>query len=290
MDGAETDRAVAEGGGHAERAAEPSGFVQSLERGLEVIRSFDAETPRQTLSDVARRTGLSRAAARRFLLTLEHLGYVHADGRMFALAPKVLQLGYAYLASAPLSAIAVPHLEELSRELGESTSASVLDGDEVVYVARVPARRIMTVAVAVGTRFPAFATSMGRVLLAALDDVELERFLAETRLVPLTPLTVTDAARLREIVHGVRDSGYAVVVQELEPGLKSVAAPVRGAHDRVVAAINVSMRVGVGGDSPQDRAEIERAIPRLLDRAAAISRDLRAAGVGADARRGARVD
>src|SRR4051794_23692642 len=146
-------------------------FVQSLERGLAVIRAFDAEAPELTLSDVARRTGMSRAAARRFLLTLADLGYVRTDGRQFSLSPRVLELGYAYLSSLSLPEVAEPHLEALVAEVRESSSMSVLDGGDIVYVARVPVSRIMTVAINVGTRFPAYATSMGRVMLAGLSDV-----------------------------------------------------------------------------------------------------------------------
>src|SRR5579875_457972 len=137
-------------------------FVQSLDRGLAVIRAFDAQHPELTLSDVARATGLTRAAARRFLHTLVELGYVRSDGRLFALRPKILELGYAYLSSLSLPEIALPHLEQLVERVHESSSVSVLDGDEVVYVARVPTKRIMAVSISVGTRFPAYATSMGR--------------------------------------------------------------------------------------------------------------------------------
>src|SRR5512139_1746855 len=148
-------------------------FVQSLERGLAVIRAFDRDHPELTLSEVATATGVTRAAARRFLLTLAELGYVRSDGRLFALTPRVLELGYAYLSSMSLPEVAEPHLEALVATVNESSSVSVLDGTDVVYVARVPTSRIMTVSISVGTRFPAYATSMGRVLLAGLDDAEL---------------------------------------------------------------------------------------------------------------------
>ena len=144
-------------------------FVQSLERGLAVIRAFDEHNPELTLSDVARSTGLTRAAARRFLLTLADLGYVRTDGRWFSLSPRILELGYAYLSSQSLTEVAEPHLERLVAEVHESSSVSVLDGEDIVYVARVPTSRIMTVSINVGTRFPAYATSMGRVLLAAFE-------------------------------------------------------------------------------------------------------------------------
>src|ERR687895_1378644 len=149
-------------------------FVQSLARGLAVIRAFDAASPELTLSDVARKTGLTRAAARRFLLTFADLGYVRTDGRLFALSPRVLELGYAYLSSLTLPEVAEPHLERLVAEVHESSSVSVLDGDDIVYVARVPTARIMRVSISIGTRFPAYATSMGRVLLAALPEDRLD--------------------------------------------------------------------------------------------------------------------
>src|ERR671929_385857 len=174
-------------------------FVQSLERGLNVIRAFDASTPQLTLSEVARATGLTRAAARRFLLTLADLGYVRTDGRLFSLSPRVLELGYAYLSSLTLPEVAEPHLERLVAEVRESSSVSVLDGEDIVYVARVPTSRIMRVAISVGTRFPAYATSMGRVLLAGLTDDERARYLARADLAPLTPHTVTSPDALARI-------------------------------------------------------------------------------------------
>src|SRR5215467_4750439 len=180
--------------------ARSSDFVQSLDRGLAVIRAFGPDRERLSLSEVARATGLTRAATRRFLLTLVQLGYMRNDGREFSLRPRVLELGYAYLSGLALPEIAAPHLEELVAKVRESSSVSVLDGDHIVYVARVPTKRIMTVAISVGTRFPAYATSMGRVLLAALPPDALEQYLAEAVLEPLTANTVTDAGRLREIL------------------------------------------------------------------------------------------
>lgn len=214
--------------------------VQSLSRGLSVIRAFDAERPELTLTEVARRADLTRAAARRFLLTLVDLGYVRAVEGRFALRPRVLELGFAYLSGLGLPDIAQPHMEELSAAVGESCSASVLDDLDVVYVVRVPTRRIMTVAIAVGTRFPAFATSMGRVLLAALPEAELAERLSRLEARPLTERTTTDAAGLREILDRAASDGHALVDQELEHGLRSVAVPLHGPGGRVVAALNVS--------------------------------------------------
>ena len=162
--------------------ARSTDFVQSLERGLAVIRAFDAEHPDLSLSDVARATGLPRAAARRFLLTLVDLGYVRTNGKLFSLRPRILELGYAYLSAIALPDVAQPHMESLAATVHESCSLSVLDGGDITYVARVPTRRIMTVAINVGTRFPAYATSMGRVLLAGLSPAELDDYLAGTEL------------------------------------------------------------------------------------------------------------
>ncbi len=161
-------------------------FVRSFERGLAVIRAFDADHPALTLSEVARSCELTRAAARRFLLTLADLGYVHTDGRLFRLTPRVLELGYAYLAAFTLPQLAEPHLERLVGQVRESSSLCVLDGDDIVYVARVPTRRIMTASITVGTRFPAHVTSVGRVILAHRPRQETEALLARADLTPLT--------------------------------------------------------------------------------------------------------
>jgi IclR family pca regulon transcriptional regulator len=218
-----------------------SDFVQSLERGLAVIRAFDAEHRELALSDVARATGLTRAAARRFLLTLVKLGYVSfADGR-FSLRPRVLELGYAYLSSLTLPEVAQPHMEALVAKVNESSSISVLDDLEVVYVVRVPTRRIMSITLSVGTRLPAYATSMGRVLLANLPEDELDERLSRIEIRPLTTRTVKDKDELRAILAATRKQGYAATDQELEEGLRSLAVPIRDANASVVAALNVSV-------------------------------------------------
>jgi IclR family pca regulon transcriptional regulator len=251
-------------------------FVQSLERGLAVIRAFDTDNPELTLSDVARATGLTRAAARRFLLTLLDLGYVRTDGRLFSLTPRVLDLGYSYLSSISLPEVAEPHLERLVAEVRESSSVSVLDGDDVVYVARIPTSRIMAVSINVGTRFPAYATSMGRVLLAGLPDDELEAYLARTELRRLTPRTLTSTAALRTELSRVRAQGWSLVDQELEEGLRAIAAPIRDRSGKVVAAANVSAHAS--RNSPED---IRRnLLPPLLATSARIETDLQVANRG----------
>jgi IclR family pca regulon transcriptional regulator len=247
-----------------------SHHVQSLARGLSVITAFGPDTPELSLSDVARATGLTRAAARRFLLTLVDLGHVRQDGKLFRLTPRVLTLGYAYLSSLSLPGIAEPHLERLVREVHESSSMSVLDGHDIVYVARVPTSRIMTVAINVGTRFPAYATSMGRVLLAGLDEPALEEHLATLDLERFTDHTVASLDDLRARIAETRAHGYALVDQELEHGLRSIAAPVRNRHGKVVAAVNVSSHVS---RVTRDRARKEL-LPPLLRAVREIETDL----------------
>ncbi len=225
-------------------AVRDADFIQSLERGLSVIRAFDAEHPKLSLSEVAASTGLSRAAARRFLRTLVNLGYMRVEGSQFALRPKILELGYAYLSSLSLPEVAMPHLEQLVEQVHESSSVSELDGDDVVYIARVPTRRIMTVAISVGTRFPAYATSMGRVLLADQPSQWLDEYLEAAKLRALTSHTIADPSSLRAELARIREQGWALVDQELEEGLRSVAAPIRDGEGHAIAAVNVSTHAG----------------------------------------------
>jgi IclR family transcriptional regulator, pca regulon regulatory protein len=248
-------------------------FVQSLERGLTVIRAFDAEHPVLSLSEVAAATGLSRAAARRFLHTLVHLGYMHNSGGRFSLRPKILELGYAYLSSLTLPEVAMPHLEELVEQVRESSSISELDGEDVVYIARVPTKRIMRVTINVGTRFPAYATSMGRVLLAAQPEQWLEKYLASVTLHGLTDHTITSPAGLRQELRKIRGRGWALVDQELEEGLRSLAAPIRNANGTVVAAVNVSTHAG----RRSLESVVQDMLRPLLTTAERIERDLASA-------------
>ena len=254
-------------------AGETNEFVQSLERGLSVIRAFDADHARLSLSEVATATGLSRAAARRFLHTLVHLGYMRASAGRFELRPKVLELGYAYLSSLTLPEVAMPHLEELVEQVHESSSVSELDGNDVVYIARVPTRRIMAVTISVGTRFPAYATSMGRVLLAAQPDAWLDAYLAAVSLHHLTGRTITTASGLGQELRRIRTRGWAMVDQELEEGVRSIAAPIRDLDGTVIAAVNIATHAG--------RRSLDSIVADLLEplRAAAarIERDLASA-------------
>lgn len=247
-------------------------FVQSLDRGLAVIRCFSSEHPSLTLSEVAERTGLTRAAARRFLLTLQELGYVGSSGRLFSLRPRVLALGYAYLSSFSVAQIAQPHLEDLAEDLHESCSVSVLDGDDLVYVARASANRIMTISLTVGTRLPPYPTSMGRVLLAYLPGAELDAHLRRTELRRLTEHTVTDEAEFREVLAAVRRRGWAAVDQELEAGVRSIAVPIRDSSGKVVAAINASAHAA---RVPMRTLE-KQFLPKLTDAARQIDGELAA--------------
>ena len=244
-----------------------SDTLQSLERGLAVLQVFSREHARLSLSDVARLTGLTRATARRILLTLVHLGFVRADGRTFALTPRVLSLGFGYLSSLNLWEIAEPLMRQLVDETDESCSAATLDLPDIVYVARVPARRIMTIALAVGSRLPAHATSMGKVLLADLPEHELAAYLASGPFAALTHATITEPDALRAELARVRARGWSLVDEELEMGLRSVAAPIRGADGRAVAALNLVAAV------PRAGLDVlrEKYVPLLLRTAEQIS-------------------
>ncbi len=214
-------------------------YVQSLSRGLTVLQAFNAERPAMTLADMSRATGLTRATARRLLHTLVTLGYVCTDGRTFELTPRVLDLGFAYVSSLQLPDIAQPFMEELSDRVHESVSASVLDGTQIVYVARVNTQRIMGISLAIGSRLPAAWTSMGRVLLAGLDAVALDAFLEHLVVAGPTMQSINDIEALRAEIDTVRTQGYALIDQELEVGIRSVAAPLRDRRGRTLAAVNV---------------------------------------------------
>lgn len=216
-------------------------FVTALASGLEVIQAFDHEHPRMTLSEVATRTGMNRAKARRFLLTLHALGYVRKQQRYFELAPRVLQLGYAFLSANNYRDVIQQHLEDITAETGESSSLGVLDGNDVIYVARSAAKhRLMAITLSVGTRLPAAHTSMGRMLLAQLCDSDLDNCLSSVTLEPYTEKTVTDIGELRNEIIKVRQQGYAISDQELDSGLRSIAVPVHDAKQHLMGAINIS--------------------------------------------------
>jgi IclR family transcriptional regulator, pca regulon regulatory protein len=216
-----------------------SEFVQSLERGLAVIRAFKRERQQLTLTEVAELTGLTRAAARRFLITLRDLGYVESDGRLFSLRPLVLELGYSYLSSLPVWEVARPHMEVLADKVRETTSASVLDGPDIVFVARVGSDRIMSMTLGIGSRLPAWATAMGRVLLAGLSDEQVDDYFQMVRLEPLSARTITDEHEIRRIIGQARLDGWTWVDQEVEEGIRSIAVPIRSPRGRTLAALTV---------------------------------------------------
>ena len=251
-------------------------FIQSLERGLAVIDSFSKERPAQTLSEVAELTGLTRATVRRMLLTLAELGYVRRNGRLFSLTPKVLDLGYSFLSSFQVLELAQGPMERLVEAVKESSSLSILDGSDIVYVARVPTTRIMTISLALGSRLPAYPTSMGRVLMASRPDSEIEDYIARTTFEPLTRYTTTDKDEFRAILHKTRDQGYALVDQELEEGVRSVAAPIHNSRGEVLAAMNVSCHA-TRADMTRLREEF---LPQLLATAQEVSKQAGAHRVG----------
>ncbi len=249
-------------------------YVQSLARGLRVLSAFGHDLPHANLSLVAERIGLSRAVARRSLLTLQHLGYVGTRGRSYFLTPRVLELGFSFLSSLDLTEVAQQAMELLAQRVAESCSMAVLDGSDIVYVVRVPVRRVMTMALGVGARLPAFAASMGRVLLADMPKTALETWMHDATFQRFTPHTVRDAKALKKEIARVRSQGYALTSQELELGLCSIAVPIRGATGRAVAALNVSMQYSEGA---RVRAQ-NQILPELLKTRDSIERSIRQGG------------
>ncbi|HVW48866.1 MAG TPA: IclR family transcriptional regulator C-terminal domain-containing protein [Trinickia sp.] len=242
-------------------AGDPN-FMTSLERGLAVLQAFSQERRVLTTSQISQRTGIPRAAVRRCLYTLAKLGFVtEEDNRLFSLRPRVLKLGHAYLATTPLAHAAQPVLRHISGTLNESSSVAILDGDEILYIARASTSRIMSIDLHIGSRLPAYCTSMGRVLLAQLSPDALDAYLDRTKRIQYTPRTIVSRDGLIDTLESVRCNGYALVDQELEIGLRSIAVPVKGADGRATAALNVGVqaaRISV--------AEMEsRILPALLE-------------------------
>src|SRR3954469_12099581 len=253
-------------------------FIEALARGLDVLRSFRAGTPAMTLSEIATRTGLARPTVRRILITLEELGYVRAADRGYALTPRVLELGMAYVNALNMWDVARPHMERLVAQTNESTSMAQLDGSDIVYVARVAVPKIVTLAVTIGTRFPAPATSMGKVLMAALPRAALTAALAERSRSGIAARWQPAAADLDAALREVRAKGWALADQDLAPGIRSGATGVRDGDGNVVAAINVTVHAA----ETSVETLIEEHLPRLLRTAADISHDWpRAAAVPA---------
>ncbi len=241
-------------------------FVNSLARGLEVIRVFTRHKPKMTLSEVAHATDMTRATVRRFLLTLVREGYVETDGKYFGLRPKVLELGFSVLSSMDIWEIAQPIMNDLSSRLQESVFAAVLDRDSVIYVARAHSQRFMNVGITIGSRVPAHCISTGRVLLAALSDEALHQYLENTTLTKFTSHTVTSKVKLRGLVEEVRRQGWAIVDQELEIGLRSISVPIYDAFGEIVAALNVCC--------PSSRITYEETRTRVLPELTAASQQI----------------
>lgn len=244
-------------------------FIQSIERGFAVLLAFDADLPHPTLAELAAATDLSRPAVRRILLTLQRLGYVTATGARWSLTPRVLTIGQHFAVTHGVVEIAQPHLLHLAEVTQESASLAQLDGLDVVYVARVQVRRVMSISIDVGSRVPVHATSMGRVLLAWADAELVDRVVA-AGLQPLTRATVTDPIAFRDVLHQVRNLGYAVVESELEDGLLSASVPVRDPQGDVVAAMAYSTSLG----RRTRQQVIDEVVPLMLETAAAMDHDL----------------
>lgn len=245
----------------------PRDIVAALHKGLDVIECFSASHPRLTLSEAARRAGVTRAAARRYLLTLAWLGYAEFDGKFFSLTPRVLRLGYAFLSTASIPRLAQPVLERLADETREATMLSVLDGADVLFIAHSAKRRLLSATASIGTRLPAWCTAMGRVLLAGLEDEALDRWLKGLRPRKLTPKTVTTQRELMEQVLQTRDQGYAINDEELEIGLRSIAVPVRNPRGEVVLALGISQQAARMTPATMK----QRLLPALQSGSAALS-------------------
>ena len=242
-------------------------FVASLESGLAVIEAFDARHPRLTLTEVAARTGMTRASARRYLLTLAKLGYADYDGKHFSLDLRVLRLGYGLLSAAPLPRKAQPVLDTVSVETGETASVAVLDENFVVFLARSQSRKVFSPTVGVGTRLPAFCLSTGRVLLAQRSDAEVRLRLGHTELTPYTPKTLTDVEDIVQAVRAVREQGYATSDEEYELGLRTIAVPVPSANGQTEVAMTLSVHA-----SPTSMEQlVARLLPPLQRGAEALS-------------------
>lgn len=244
-------------------------FIEALARGLDVIRAFKPNRPTMTLSEIAAAARLPRPTARRMLLTLEALGYARTTQGGFALTPRVLELGMAYVGSTSIWEIARPHMEQLVGRTHESSSLAQLDGSDIVYIARVAVPKIITLAVTIGTRFPALQTSLGKVLLAELPPDELEQVLAQPSRSGITPLWQPDKEERDRVLHEVRTRGWALTDEHLARGIRSIAAPVRDASGHVAAALNVTVHAA----ETSIKTLAEQYLPLLLQTTAAISTD-----------------
>jgi IclR family pca regulon transcriptional regulator len=242
------------------RSLNRTDFISSLEKGLRVLEAFGTDHPRRSITDIARVTGLDRATARRCLLTLHTLGYTDYDGKFFTLTPRVLRLGVGALAALPLAQLVQPWLDQLSERLGQSTSVAILDETEIVYLARAAQRKVMSIGLMPGSRLPAHCTSLGRVLLAALPEDEARSTVLRSDLSPRTPFSLTDPDEIMARIRSARIDGYAVIDQEVEMGLRSIAVPLYSARGRVVGAMNS----GIAASQATNADLIASYLPALL--------------------------
>jgi IclR family pca regulon transcriptional regulator len=231
-------------------------FVLSLARGLRVIEAFEGHTQPLSTAEISRATGLSRAAVRRLLMTLEFMGYAESVGRAYRLKTRVMRLGFSYLSSNSISTLAQPILEHVIELVRESSSVGLLENDEVVYIARATAKRVMSVGLSVGSRFPAYCTSMGRVLLSGFSEEELSKYLERTELAAVTPKTIVEKSLLADVIRKVRIDRFALNDEELELGHRSIAVPVKNRNGAMVAGMNIGLHAA--------RFSIDEMIHRLL--------------------------
>jgi len=245
-------------------------FLEALARGLRVIEAFNRERRQLTLSDIARAVDLPRASVRRTLATLVQLGYAETDERLFRLTPRILSLASAYLSSNAISGILQPAIERLSEDVAEGCSAAVRDGDDVIMIAHATPKRVIDVSAQIGLRLPAFASSLGRVLLAALDDAALDAFLGRIAPEKLTPTTTVDRRALRRAILKVRTDGFSYVDQEVEVGFRSISVPLKRLDGRVVAALNI----GAQSERCSSRTMLNVFLPKLRDTADKLRQQL----------------
>lgn len=245
-------------------------YAQSFAKGLSVILAFGPTRRKMTLTEVSTHTGLTRAGARRILLTLEYLGYVAQEGRQFFLTPKILDLGYSYLSANPLWDLATPFMEEVVEKTGKTCTISVLEGTDIVYIMRVATHRIMAINLSIGSRLPAWVTAMGRVLLGGVDSARLDEILEKSNITPYTERTITDIDSLKSVIALSRKRGYCLVTEELEEGLQSIAVPIIDRNGKIIAAMNV------GGHASRTNSSdlIEKVLPHLQDAAFRIGQAL----------------
>jgi len=242
-------------------------FVKSLEKGLNILKIFSNEHPTLTISEASRLTGYSKPTTRRILLTLTELGYATCKNNIFSLTAHTLTLGYSFLSSQDLWSSAEPFMREFTAKVGESCSMAVLDDTDIIYIVRVPTKRIMTITLNVGSRLPAHATSMGHILLASLSSKELEHYLTTAELIKYTNKTLITKQDLKRELDVVRERGWAIAEQQLEEGLRSIAVPIKNRHDKVIAAINCSANAARTDEETLTKYHL----PSLLETASKIS-------------------